>query len=1788
MAKGRRSFFMVLVLALVLFGAGSAVGITGKSFAVRSFLPKGTVTGSTQVKAVFSQNVVTSDDIGRKLDMTEMPFFFTPQIEGEGRWTDEKTFVFTPRGGYLTPATSYTALANPWLSDLEGRKLTGAKSFTFATAPLKFISATQTGFSNDARNVTYVLEFSLPVWAQRLKGFLTLRDGQGNLLDFSLGMGKADNLVVLTMPYRDKDGMELTIAKGLTANTGTLGLEKDVKVKLRPAFSMTILDSNIQSGARTASSIVINTSAPVDFAKAGQFIELSPKSDFVIEPHSRGFMLTGKFKPQDRVTVTIKKGLPSLTGDTLEQEWQRAFIFPNKEPQVKLDAAGRVITPAGLLRLAVEAVNLDKINVQVWKLYENNIVYAMREEWYSFPTDLSVMLSDKDYTVAGKPNETTRRALDLKPILGGEKGVFLVTARARDSDWWSDSRTVLNVTDLGITAKLGPESAFAWVNSIQTGEPVYGAKVTFWSWQNQPIAEAETNIRGIAEAKLPEGQSSQPVLATVSKGGDVAFVRLNNGLYGGKDDIDTGGANWLYGGYSAFCYMPRDIFRPGETVPFRAVVRGVNNVAPQSFPLTVKFISPSGKEWAERSAKLTEAGTIAIDMEFPADVQTGTWTARVFAPGSNAQIGYKQFMIEEFAPPRLFVDVSVDKKRLVGSDSAGLNISARYAFGASASGLPWEVTQNAVHTVFSPEGWGKYSFYDTEASGLFTPESSHTGSGNLGEDGTVVSEITSREWKVPSMLRVSSRVGVMEEGGRWVYKSVNLDWFPRQVMVGISLPQDRNTGKALEIGAAAVTIDGEAAAVKKLDYKIFRKVSQRVAYESGGTRHYRTQTELLERAKGEIKIEEGKGSVPFTPSQRGTYLVRVEDPASGAKASMVFYVHDARYYGGDSDEEEDGAQESNHPDRVEVVTDKKEYKAGEVVRVNIKAPFSGRVLLGVETYKMAHSIDYDMRGKKEAEISFRANEFMLPNAWITVQVIQPAKKRVDGEPFRAYGAAPLVMDNSGTKLTVEIDKIGVVEPGPLDVNLTVKDSRGSGAAAEVTVMLVDETVLGLTGWQRPDPWAHFTARRRLGMETYDLYNAILSPEDEATPLLTAGGDGYDAEASMMKASQSPVKAQRFKILTVSETVKTGSNGKATVRLNVPEFAGTARLTAVAVSAKAMGSGDGPAGINREIVLEPSLPRALAPKDVLTAPLTVFNMADRDMDVNITVTPSGPLKLNDGGKFTLKVKAGGSVSRELAFTGTGSGVARVAFVAEWEGGKIEDTIELPVRPASPRVSSSSSMILEAGKSEKINLDGDWFPGTKSGRVMLSAMPQISIANVADFLITYPYGCLEQTVSSAWPLLMMPELVAAIDPALATKKSLEGALTLRIQRIRGLQNPDGGFSRWRGWTWSNSWDSFYATHLLIEAKKRGADVPDETINAALSFMRRMLSAAPADDSSRVWNQMLTTRAYACYVLALAGEKQLGWMSSIYDHEKNLSPSARLLLAAAYAEAGEKKQAAAMMGKSFAMIKAEPGGSEIYDSNLRNRALTLLAWTHIDPVSAEAAAAAMQLLNSFKATRYYSTQEGGFSLLALGRYFSAQPQEGKPAGALKDASGKTIAELDEKTGIISADIGEQNTFTMVNSGKARLFAASTIGGVPTKPVEPVDSGIMIRQSLQDRNGNEITDSVRRGEALTATVVITPTAGRLCNIVVSIPLTAGLEVENPQLTGGKSNLPYNSRVELRDDRVLLFLEVLSQSVTWSYSVRPVTAGKFAVPQISAECMYDPGVQSISGGGTLDIRNAE
>ncbi|HCL80515.1 MAG TPA: hypothetical protein DIC53_11190, partial [Synergistaceae bacterium] len=338
-----------------------------------------------------------------------------------------------------------------------------------------------------------------------------------------------------------------------------------------------------QSRSADQGVIRVSTSVGADLASVRQYVELSPAGSFTVEPEYNGFSIVGDFAPRQRVTVTIKKGLPSSYGTALARDFTQAVIFPDMEPGVTFPTGGSVLSPAGDLRIPIETINTDEISLNLWRVYENNIPVAM--SGYSVPRELARLVASKKAYPQGKLNEAARRAIDLREFAGDAKGVFLLTANLGDGEYWSEVEQLVAVTDLGVVARVFPDGITVWVNSILGMKPVPGATVRVYSKSNQVLISGETDESGLWAWRGTSDWDSQltPWLVTVEKRNDLSFLRLENDLLA-DNSFDTGGRAWKKG-YDAMLFAPRGVFRPGETVDLSAIVRNEKWMPPEAFPL---------------------------------------------------------------------------------------------------------------------------------------------------------------------------------------------------------------------------------------------------------------------------------------------------------------------------------------------------------------------------------------------------------------------------------------------------------------------------------------------------------------------------------------------------------------------------------------------------------------------------------------------------------------------------------------------------------------------------------------------------------------------------------------------------------------------------------------------------------------------------------------------------------------------------------------------------------------------------------------------------------------------------------------------------------------------------------------------------------------------------------------------------------------------------------------------------------------------------------------------------
>jgi uncharacterized protein YfaS (alpha-2-macroglobulin family) len=714
-------------------------------------------------------------------------------------------------------------------------------------------------------------------------------------------------------------------------------------------------------------------------------------------------------------------------------------------------------------------------------------------------------------------------------------------------------------------------------------------------------------------------------------------------------------------------------------------------------------------------------------------------------------------------------------------------------------------------------------------------------------------------------------------------------------------------------------------------------------------------------------------------------------------------------------------------------------------------------------------------------------------------------------------------------------------------------------------------------------------------------------------VMTPGGGAWDDTMSEMKASLSPVRADRFKILTLVKGIKTDEKGHAEFSLDVPEFSGTARLMVVAASREAFGAAEEEHVISREVVADITLPRAVSPKDRFEANLQMFNRTDRVKEVEVTVELTGPMSItaaagnyasDNQAKYpakrysaNIKLPAGEkaySVPLSLR-ADDASGIVAVKLMTAFEGGSQKQEIEMAVRPPYPRISKTGALSVKPGVTANVNLEGEWFPGTRRAIISTSSLPSVSMTDMAKFLLDYPYWCLEQTVSRGWALLELPEIAARVDENLATREQYETELREVLRRIQSMQLYDGSFSFWPSGA-SLNWTTVYATHFLVECERKGVDVPRETIRNAFESLRYLIAATPDPGDGGRYGGDLAVRAYICYVMSLKGESPLAWMAYLRDNISSMPEFGRFMLAAAFAASKDMKTASLILGDEA--ISQFPFNDETgiyFDSGVRTEAMNLLARTEIDPFSASSLNAAGKLLESLRASKWHTTQGLAWSLLALSNFYSFQKDDGNADLEVTGIDGEDLTPLVRGATTLRLDEGI-SALSVSNHGDGIGYMTWTYDGVPMAEPTPENAGMRASVVYYNSDGYVITEDIplRAGEKITGEIIIEPFSRTLNNMVISLPLAGGFEIENtftnePYSTPDEydsSNVPaFVTHTEMRDDRILFFVDHISRKYKRRFTLRAITPGVFVLPPISAEGMYSPGIRSIGETSRITIK---
>ena len=922
----------------------------------------------------------------------------------------------------------------------------------------------------------------------------------------------------------------------------------------------------------------------------------------------------------------------------------------------------------------------------------------------------------------------------------------------------------------------------------------------------------------------------------------------------------------------------------------------------------------------------------------------------------------------------------------------------------------------------------------------------------------------------------------------------------------------------------------------------------------------------------------------FTPQHRGEYLIEVRDAAGHTAA---FFMRAYPWGEAQSDPRSAGV--------LALRTDKKTYAPGDRALVTFPAPRQGAILVSVETdSRILQSQWYDPPGHPdEFRFPVPITRDMAPTAYVSVSVLQPYSQTLNDRPIRMYGVVPLNVSDPHTRQEIAIRMPDELRP---ETRFQVQVETGDGKPAQFTLAVVDEGLLALTGFSTPDAWQSFYMKRRLGVVTHDIYSHVIGASKGDVFRTFSVGGGY---AGAYRASQlDPERGKRFKAVSLFKgPIETDAHGRATVDFDMPDYAGSVRVMAVSASGRRYGQAETSVPVKTDLMVLPTLPRVLGPGDRISVPVTVFAMVDSIGPTVVSMQTEGPISVVGPARQELDFATSGE--QDLSFTLQAAatvGQARVVVAAEASDIVADHETDLNVRPSSARIYAAEEQDIRPGERVRFTVPDKGLPGTNRARVVLRRRPDLGMTHRLLGLVRYPYGCIEQTVSAAFPLLHLDTILEDVKYAGEATGDLDKYINSAIRKLRRFRLASGGFTYWPRARSVSAWGSLYAGHFLIEAGKLGYHVPQDLMANWIRYEKsRSLTAKDG----------LMERVYRVYLLALAGEYQIGPMNLLKETGiKDMNDTQKWMLAAVYHLAGVERTAAQILISAGKRVEDynESGGT--YGSGRRDLAIILNTLVLFERGS-EADEVARELGLALASQKWYSTQTTGFMLLAIGKYLrSLSQEEDGPsvlAGTVQLPDGREVRFETDRPAYhfeIEEGFGEAvEVFLDSTSTVKRAFATLDWDGVPlTDDAGDTSSKLTLEVAWLNDEGMPVDPSeLPQGESFRGHFRVRnlTVARNIDEVALVQVLPAGWEIDNPRLSDRTApkwmtrlNLNREEYMDVRDDRVMWFFDLGKyKELDFVVRLNAVTSGSFMLPATVAEAMYNRDYRATAAGKRVVVR---
>lgn len=1516
-----------------------------------------------------------------------------------------------------------------------------------------------------------------------------------------------------------------------------------------------------------------------------------------------------------RYEVRIRAGLPSNVDEDLSKSVTLAVYVPDRKPAVHFTGRAYVLPAVGQQGIPVVTVNTNEVDVEVYRIGDRSLANALNNGEFERQLqryDLNTIRNttgNKVYQgileVQTKLNEEVTTAFPVTDSIGKLKpGAYVMVARptgTKIQNWHQQATQWFIVSDLGLTSFTGDDGIHAFVRSLAQANPIPNAKVKLVARNNEILGKTTTDANGYAHfaGGLTRGTGGQKpaILVAENETGEYAFLNLATNAF----DLSDRGVKGREppGPLDAYLYTERGVYRPGENVAVTALVRTGEGVA-ATIPTTLIVHRPDGVEHGRYTLSDQGLGGRALNLPLGGGVMTGTWRAMLHTDPKEPALSTVAFLVEDFVPERLALTLKEQDGVFSPESAKNILITSRYLYGPPAAGLALEGDIIVKPSHKPLKGFDGYQFGPAREQVTPVrqpierlPKTDKDGNATLNVKLPAITKTT-------KPLEAKVLVRVREAGGRAIERTITVPVSVAEPRIGI---KPLFSGNAIEENSEATfeTIFLNAAGkpeAKDLDWKLVRLETTWQWYSRHGNWSYEAQTISREVASGKVTtVGDQPAKIPSNVKY-GRYRLEVSSQGRTSTLSSVEFT--AGWYAGN--------KSIDTPELLDVALDKNAYQRGDTAKLRIATKHGGKALVAVLGQKM-HAVHEVELPKGGGEVPLKVGEDWGPGAYATALLYRPMDRKAKRMPQRAIGIRWVSVDQKPRTLNVSIDAEDKIKSGA-ELKVPVKISGLSpGEEAYVTIAAVDVGILNLTGYKSPAPETHFYAQRKLAFELHDFYGRLIDGMRAERGRLRSGGDGLAAGATN---GTPPVEET---ISLFSGILPVDKDGTATAKFAVPLFNGTVRVMAVAWSKNKLGHSTENVIIRDKVALTASVPRFLTLGDSARFNVAIHNVEGQDGTYTATLTDATS-RAETVAERAVILKSGERKSENINVKPQTIGLHTYDVrVAGPDGIDVSRRLTIDVKPPAGDVKRTTTTEL-AASGGRLTLTPDLVAGLipSRTRINLSAGPtaQMDVPGLLTSLDRYPYGCAEQTVSRALPLLYVNAIASDIglskDAAIKTR--IQGA----IDRLFEMQDSSGAFGSW-GPRYTNLWLTAYVTDFLTRAKEAGYTVRPLPFSQALDRLQNF--ALNGTDFKRGGEN----RAYALYVLARNGRAPQGELRYYVDTrlDRFATPLAKAQLGAALAMLGDKVRAEAAFRSAIKSYHFEtlPLARKDYGSSLRDGAALVTLTSETGLVAPDRPRLINVISEAYAQRTHTSTQEQAWMLLAA----HALAKESKSANLLLNGA---PVQGPITRGFAAEDL--RDGITVENAGETATKAVISVIGESLTPEPAASKGFEIKRSFYKLDGTPAdlqsatggNSEVAQNQRFVAIVKVSSNdaTGR---VLLVDRLPAGFEIENPRLvdSGDLSSLSWLKsdirplHTEFRDDRFVAAFNLWKHrrnahnrgaqdgenaatstkpnvTMTAAYIVRAVTPGTYVHPAATIEDMYRPERYARTGAGTVKIKASE